>query len=297
MMLDTPPTVPASPAADPPEPPAPDEIVLRPSTGWVPLRLGELWRYRELAAFLVWRDVKVRYQQTVLGVAWAFIQPFFTMLVFSLFFGRLGGMGDKLPAGLPYPLFAFAGLVVWTYFAFALTHGADSLVQSANLIKKVYFPRLILPLAAVGAGAVDLLVALLTVGGMMAYYGFAPGWPVVFLPLFVLLTGVTSLGAALWLSALNVQFRDVRYTLPFLTQLWLFATPIAYPASIVPEKWRALYGLNPMVGVVEGFRWSLLGAGDPPGPMLAVSVLVAAALLVGGAFYFRRMEKAFSDLA
>lgn len=294
MMLETQPTAPALPA--PPEP-APDEIVLRPSTGWVSLRLPELWRYRELAAFLVWRDVKVRYQQTVLGVAWAFIQPFFTMLVFSLFFGKLGGMGDKLPPGLPYPLFAFAGLVVWAYFAFALTHGADSLVQSANLIKKVYFPRLILPLAAVGAGAVDFVVALFTVGGMMAYYGFAPGWQIVFLPLFVLLTAVTSLGIALWLSALNVQFRDVRYTLPFLTQLWLFATPIAYPASIVPEKWRALYGLNPMVGVVEGFRWSLLGVGDPPGAMLVVSVIAAAALLTSGAFYFRRMEKAFSDLA
>lgn len=293
MMLETPPTIPTPPS----EPPAADEIVLRPSTGWVSLRLPELWRYRELAAFLVWRDVKVRYQQTVLGVAWAFIQPFFTMLVFSLFFGRLGGMVDKLPPGLPYPLFAFAGLVVWTYFAFALTHGADSLVASANLLKKVYFPRLILPLAAVGAGAVDFLIALLTLGGMMAYYGFAPGWQIVFLPLFVLLTAVTSLGIALWLSALNVQFRDVRYTLPFLTQLWLFATPIAYPASIVPEKWRALYGLNPMVGVVEGFRWSLLGVGDPPGPMLAVSVIAAAVLLASGAFYFRRMEKAFSDLA
>ncbi|MFO0852004.1 MAG: ABC transporter permease [Gemmataceae bacterium] len=293
MMLETPPTAPAPPTAEPPV----EEIVLRPSTGWVSLRLPELWRYRELAAFLVWRDVKVRYQQTVLGVAWAFIQPFFTMLVFSLFFGRLGGMGDKLPPGLPYPLFAFAGLVVWTYFAFALSHGADSLVTSANLIKKVYFPRLILPLAAVGAGAVDFVVALFTLGGMMAYYGFAPGWQIVFLPLFVLLTAVTSLGIALWLSALNVQFRDVRYTLPFLTQLWLFATPIAYPASIVPEKWRAVYGLNPMVGVVEGFRWSLLGMGDPPGPMLAVSAIVAAALLASGAFYFRRMEKAFSDLA
>lgn len=278
-------------------PPAPDEIVLRPSTGWVSLRLSELWRYRELAVFLVWRDVKVRYQQTVLGVAWAFVQPFFTMLVFSLFFGRLGGMGDKLPPGLPYPLFAFAGLVVWAYFAFALTHGADSLVTNSNLIKKVYFPRLILPLSAVGAGTVDFLVALLTVGGMMGYYGAVPGWQIVFMPLFILLTAVTSLGIALWLSALNVQFRDVRYTLPFLTQLWLFISPIAYPASIVPEKWQAVYGLNPMVGVVEGFRWSLLGVGDPPGPMMGASVVAAVVLLGSGAFYFRRMEKAFSDLA
>lgn len=295
MMLNTPPTVSSTPAV--PEPAAQEEIVLRPSTGWVSLRLRELWKYRELAAFLVWRDVKVRYQQTVLGVAWAFVQPFFTMLVFSLFFGSLGGMADKLPAGLPYPLFAFAGLVVWSFFAFALTHGADSLVTSANLIKKVYFPRLILPLAAVGAGAVDFLVALLTLGGMMAYYGFAPGWQIVFLPVFAVLTVVTSLGIGLWLSALNVQFRDVRYTLPFLTQLWLFATPIAYPAAIVPERWRTLYGLNPMVGVVEGFRWSLLGVGDPPGPMLAVSAVAGVALLASGAFYFRRMEKAFSDLA
>lgn len=274
-----------------------EDQFLRPVSGWVPLDLGELWRYRELLLFLIWRDVKVRYQQTVLGVTWAFIQPFSTMLVFSLFFGRLGGMSDKLPPGVPYPLFAFAGLVVWAYFAFSLTNGAESLVGSSNLIKKVYFPRLILPLSAVGAGAVDFVIALLTLGAMMLYFGFTPSWQVVFLPIFVVLAVATSLGVAMWLSALNVQFRDVRYTLPFLTQLWLFATPIAYPASIVPEEWRMVYGLNPMVGVVEGFRWSLLGIGERPGPLLAASSLAATVLLVTGAFYFRRMERAFSDLA
>jgi lipopolysaccharide transport system permease protein len=274
-----------------------DEIVIRPSRGWVSLRLGDLWRYRELWFFLVWRDIKVRYQQTVLGVAWAFIQPFFTMLVFSLFFGYLGGMGDRIPGTVPYPLFAFAGLVIWAFFAFALTQASDSLVSSSNLIKKVYFPRLILPLSAIGAGTVDFLVAFVTLFGMMAYFGFAPSWQVVFLPGFFILAVITSLGVGLWLSALNVQFRDVKYTLGFLTQIWLFATPIAYPSSLVPEQWRALYGVNPMVGVVEGFRWSLLGVGEPPGPMLAVSVLVAGLMLVTGAFYFRRMEKTFSDLA
>jgi lipopolysaccharide transport system permease protein len=278
-----------------------EETVIRPSRGWVSPKLGEVWRYRELLIFLMWRDIKVRYQQTVLGVTWAFIQPFFTMLVFSLFFGRLGGM-DQRTGDIPYPLYTFAALLPWTFFAFALAQSSDSLVSNSNLIKKVYFPRLITPFAAVSAGAIDFGIAFLTLLVMQVGYAAAgepvwPTWRVVFLPAFLLLALTTSLGVGLWLSALNVQFRDVRYTLPFLTQLWLFLTPIAYPASIVPEVWRPVYGLNPMVGVVEGFRWALLGAGDGPSLMLLASAVMSAAILVSGLYYFRRMEKTFADLA
>jgi lipopolysaccharide transport system permease protein len=251
--------------------------------------------------FLFWRDIKVRYKQTVLGAAWAFIQPFFTMLVFSLFFGQLAGM-DSRTGGVPYPLFTFAALVPWTLFAYALVQSSESLVANANLIKKIYFPRLIIPLASVSSGIADFGIAFLTLillqaGYCAAGYAVWPTWKVVFLPAFVLLALITSLGVGFWLSALNVQFRDVRYTLPFLTQIWLFLTPIAYPASIVPERWRQVYGLNPMVGVVEGFQWALFGAGEGPGLMVAVSGMSALALLVSGLYYFRRMEKTFSDLA
>jgi lipopolysaccharide transport system permease protein len=280
----------------PPEAPEPPELVIRPTSGWIPLRLGELVAYRDLLFFLMWRDVKVRYQQTVLGVAWAFIQPFFTMLIFTLFFGNLGGMGQHT-GGIPYPVYAFAALVPWAFFAFALGQASECLVANSNLIKKVYFPRLVVPLAAVFAGSVDFLIAFLTLLVMLIYYGIVPTWHVAFLPAFMLLALSTSLGVGLWLSALNVQFRDVRYTLTFATQLWMFATPIAYPIAIVPAEWRTLYAINPMVGVVEGFRWALLGAGDAPGPMLAVSSAVSLVLLVSGAYYFRRMEKTFSDIA
>lgn len=263
------------------------------SQGWVALQLKELWAYRELLYFLIWRDVKVRYKQTVLGVAWAIIQPVFTMVVFSLFFGRLA----KMPSdGIPYPLFSYAALVPWTFFAQGLTLASNSLVGSANLIKKVYFPRLSVPIAAVTSGLIDFSIAFIVLLGMMLYYGIVPTINVIWLPFLLLLTLMTSLGVSLWLSALNVQFRDVRYILPFLTQLWLFATPIAYPSSLLSEPWRTLYSLNPMVGVVEGFRWALLGAKTAPGPMLIVSTLAALALLVGGAFYFRRLEKTFADV-
>jgi len=268
-------------------------IVIRPSTGWVPLRLKELWEYRELLYFLVWRDVKVRYKQTVLGAAWAVIQPFFTMVVFSIFFGRLAGIPSD---GLPYPIFAYCALLPWQLFSHALTESGNSLVGNQNLITKVYFPRLVIPLAAVLAGLVDFGVAFLVLLGMMAYYGMAPTMAVATLPLFILLAIATALAVGLWLSALNVQYRDVRYTIPFLTQFWLFATPIAYPSSLVPEGWRVLYGLNPMAGVVEGFRWALLGTRNAPGPMLAVSIAVVVALLIGGLYYFRRMEKTFADV-
>lgn len=268
-------------------------IVIRPSRGWVPLNLKDLWEYRELLYFLVWRDVKVRYKQTVLGAAWAIIQPFFTMVVFSIVFGRLA----KIPSdGLPYPIFAYCALLPWQLFAHALTESGNSLVANQNLITKVYFPRLVIPLSAVLAGLVDFGIAFMVLLGMMAHYGIVPTAAVAALPLFLLLALGTALGVGLWLSALNVQYRDVRYTIPFLTQFWLFATPVAYPASLVPDFWRPLLGLNPMAGVVEGFRWALLGTAQTPGPLLAVSVTVVFALLVGGLHYFRRMEKTFADV-
>ena len=268
-------------------------IVVKPSKGWISLKLRELWQYRELLYFLTWRDIKVRYKQTVLGATWAIIQPFFTMVVFSLFFGKLA----KVPSdGIPYPIFAYAALVPWTFFANGLSQSANSLVGSANLIKKVYFPRLVVPISSVISGVLDFMLAFMVLLGMMLYYGIFPTANIVWLPFLLLLTFTTALGVGLWLSALNVQFRDVRYTVPFLMQFWLFATPIAYPSSLLSEPWRTLYGINPMVGVSEGFRWALLGTNTAPGPIIIVSSLVALALLVGGAFYFRRLERSFADV-
>lgn len=272
-----------------------DVPVLRiePSKGWVSLQLRELWEYRELLYFFTWRDIKVRYKQTALGAAWAIIQPLLTMVVFSLFFGRLA----KVPSdGIPYPIFSYAALVPWVFFANGLTQASNSLVGSANLIRKVYFPRLMMPISSVVSGIVDFVLAFAVLLGMMLYYGVIPTLNVLWLPLFVLLALVTSLAAGIWLSGINVQFRDVRYVVPFLTQLWLFATPIAYPSSLLPEPWRTLYALNPMVGVVEGFRWALLGTAQRPGAMIIVSTLMAVAFLVAGTFYFRRMEKTFADI-
>ena len=267
--------------------------VIEPSRGWVSLKLAELWEYRELLYFLTWREVKVRYKQTMLGATWAIIQPLFTMLVFSLFFGRLA----KMPSdGIPYPLFSLAGLIPWTFFSGGLGQSSNSLVASANLISKVYFPRLAIPLSSVLSGVVDFAISFLLLIGMMAFYHQAPSIRCVFLPLFFLLAFAIALGVGLWLSALNVEYRDVRYTVPFLTQFWMFATPIAYPASLLHGIWRTIYGLNPMVGVVEGFRWALLGTNNAPGPMIAASSLASVLILVGGAFYFRRMEKTFADV-
>ena len=277
------------------EPPCQQRPMLRirPSRGWVSINVGELWEYRELLYFLTWRDIKVRYKQTVLGAAWAVLQPFLTMVLFSLFFGKLA----KIPSdGVPYPIFAYAALVPWTFFAYGLTQSSNSLVASANLLKKVYFPRLFIPLSSVMSGAVDFCLAFVVLLGMMVYFDRWPTVNVVWLPLFLLLASVTAIGVGLWLSALNVRFRDVRYTIPFLTQFWLFATPIAYPSSLLPEPWRTVYGVNPMAGVVEGFRWALLGTDTQPGPMIAVSSLAAVALLVTGVCYFRRMEKTFADV-
>jgi lipopolysaccharide transport system permease protein len=268
-------------------------VLVEPSRSWVPLKIGELWEYRELLYFLIWRDVKVRYKQTLLGVAWAILQPVLTMVVFSVFFGRLARMPSD---GIPYPIFSYTGLVPWTLFAYGLHQGSNSLIGGANLIKKVYFPRLCIPLAAVLSGIVDFLLAFLMLIVMMFYYGVPLSLRILWLPLFVLPTLGTALAVALWLSALNVHYRDVRFIVPFILQIWLFATPIAYPSSLLTEPWRTLYGLNPMVGIVEGFRWTLLGVTTAPGPVVAVSALVTLGLLVSGAYYFRRMERTFADV-
>ncbi|MDQ3004011.1 MAG: ABC transporter permease [Chloroflexota bacterium] len=263
------------------------------SKGWAWPKLRELWEYRELLYFFAWRDIKVRYKQTVMGALWAIIQPFFTMVIFSLFFGRLANVPSD---GVPYPVFSFTALVPWTFFANALAQASNSLVSNANMIKKIYFPRLALPIATVLAGIIDFAVAFIVLLGIMLFYGLVPTVNIIWLPFFALLALVTSLGVSLWLAVMNVQFRDVRYTVPFLTQAWLFMTPIAYPSSLLPEPWRTLYGLNPMAGVVEGFRWALLGTDTAPGKMIIVSSLVAIILLIGGAFYFRRMEESFADV-
>ena len=266
---------------------------IEPSKGWVPLRFRELWNYRELLYFLTWRDVKVKYKQTVLGASWAIIQPFFTMIVFSLFFGRLA----KIPSeGIPYPIFSYSALVPWTFFANGLNMGSNSLVSGSNLLKKIYFPRLIMPLATVFSGLVDFSLSFAVLLIMMFHYGLMGTVNIVWIPFFLLLAFMTSLGVSLWLSAMNVQFRDVKYVIPFLAQIWMFATPIAYPSTLLHGVWRTLYGLNPMVGVVEGFRWALLGTHTAPGPMIIVSTAASSALLITGAYYFKRMEKSFADV-
>lgn len=267
--------------------------LIRPSAGWAPINLRELWQYREMIYFLTWRDVKVRYKQTVLGAAWAIVQPFFTMVVFSIFFGRLAQIPSE---DVPYPIFAYAALVPWTYFANALGQSANSLVQNERVITKVYFPRLILPIAASLAGLIDFAIAFVVLLGMMLAYGITPTPAIWTTPLFAVLAVATALGIGFWLSALNVRYRDVKYAIPFLIQFWLFATPIAYPSSLVPERWRALYGLNPMAGVVEGFRWALLGNTTAPGLMPLASGLAVFVLLTGGLFYFRRVERTFADV-
>lgn len=267
-------------------------IRIQPTSGWVSLKLRELYAYRELLGFLVWRDIKVRYKQTALGAAWAIIQPVFTMLVFSLFFGRLA----KVPSdGIPYPIFAFTALVPWMLFAHGLTQASNSLVDSANLIKKVYFPRLAIPIATVLSGVVDFALSFCVLIVLMAWYGISPTWNMVWVPAFLLLSVTTSLGVGLWISALNVQFRDFRYIVPFLVQFWMFATPIAYSSSLLKEPWTTVYGLNPMAGVVTGFRWAMLGT-NSPGPIVFASAAASTVILIGGAFYFRKTERTFADV-
>ena len=267
---------------------------IQPSKGWVALNLSDLWEYRELLYFLTWRNIKVRYKQTVLGASWAILQPFFTMVVFSLFFGKLA----KIPSdGIPYPIWSFAALVPWTFFANGLTLSSQSLVASQNLLKKIYFPRLVIPIATVMSGFLDFCLAFLVLLGMMIFYDIMPTANIIWLPAFLVLAFVTSLAAGLWFSALNVQFRDVRFTIPFIVQFWLFATPIAYPSSLLTEPWQqAIFGLNPMVGVVDTFRWALIDTPIPPGFSTLISTVVACTAFVGGLYYFRRLEKTFADV-
>jgi len=279
-----------------------DEIAttrIRPSQGWSSLGLREIWAYRELLYFLVWRDVKVRYKQTILGAAWAILQPLLTMVVFTVFFGGLAKVGSD---GLPYPIFSFAGLLPWTFFAQGLTQSSGSIISDSTLITKVFFPRLVIPIASVLAPIVDFVVAFTVLLGMMAWYRIWPSAAILWLPPLLLLATVTALGVGLWLSALSVEYRDVRFVVPFFVQIWLFVTPVIYPASKVTAKLEQLglpgwlYGLNPMAGVVEGFRWALLGTGTLRGSVLLASAVVAGLLLVSGAFYFRRMERSFADV-
>jgi lipopolysaccharide transport system permease protein len=268
-------------------------FVVKPSKGWVSINLPELWNYRELLYFLVWRDIKLRYKQTVLGAAWAVIQPFMTMVVFSIFFGNLAGVPSD---GIPYPIFTYTALLPWYLFAHALTESGNSLVNNQQLITKVYIPRLLIPLSAILGGLVDFVIGFLVLIVLMLYFRITPSLAVVTLPLFLLLALGTAFGIGLWLSALNVQYRDVRHVIPFLTQFWLFATPIAYSSTLVPEQWRIWYGLNPMVGVVEGFRWALLGRTSSVGGLVFISCFVVAMLLLSGLVYFQRTEKTFADV-
>lgn len=267
-------------------------VVVEPRKG-LSLRLKELWEYRDLLYFLVWRDIKVRYKQTALGAAWAILQPLLATIVFSIFFGRLA----KVPSdGIPYPVFAYVGFLPWQLFAYSLTESTNSLVTNQNLIRKVYFPRLLVPLSAVLAGLVDFAIAFMVLLALLLKYGIVPKASIVVLPVFLLLAVASALAVGLWLSALNVQYRDVRYTIPFLTQLWMFATPVVYPSSLIPARWRSLYGLNPMAGVVEGFRWAMLGKSGNPGLLIWVSAAVVVLMLIGGLIYFRRMESTFADI-
>lgn len=267
-------------------------FVIRRTRGWRFLDLRELWTYRELVYFLTWRDIKVRYKQTAIGVAWAVLQPLAMMVVFTLFFGKLAGVPSE---GVPYPLFALAALLPWQLFSRAISESTNSLVTNQRLITRVYFPRIIVPLATTLAALVDFLIAGGLLIALMFIYGVTPGAAIIWLPAFVLLMLISALGVGFWLSALNVEYRDVMYVVPFLNQFWLFVTPVVYPSSLVPERWRILYGLNPMSGVVEGFRWVLLGTVDGPSPMLIASTLVGLSLFVSGIFWFRRRERTFVD--
>ncbi len=273
--------------------------VIRPRRGWLGSGLGDVWAYRELLGFLVWRDVKVRYKQTVLGVLWAILQPFLTMVVFAVFFHRFAGIGPE-GGKVPYALWSYAGLLPWMYFAQALVRSSNSLVAGRSLVTRVYFPRLVMPMAGVLSALVDFAVASTVYAGMLVWYGVKPGIELLYLPALVAFAAAAALAVGLWLSALNVRYRDVRHTIPFLIQLWLFLSPVVYPASRVPPQWRVYYGLNPMAGVVEGFRWCLLGKGAPPDTlstdMFWVSVGVTAVVLVTGALYFRRSERTFADV-
>jgi len=271
-------------------------IRIEPSGGWLSLGLREIWAYRELTYFLIWRDVKIRYKQTAIGAAWAVLQPLLTMVVFTLLFNRIA----EIPSdGLPYPLFAFTALLPWSFFAGALTRCSASVVSQSNLISKVYFPRLILPISAAVSGIVDFAIAFVILIIMMVWYGVAPNWGIVLLPVFLFLGLMAALSIGLWLASLNVRYRDIGHAVPFLVQIWMFVSPVAYSASLVTEKWQKwqfLYSLNPMVGVIEGFRWALLGQAHPPFYPVLLSVVIVTALFVGGLLFFKRTEQDFADV-
>jgi lipopolysaccharide transport system permease protein len=272
---------------------APPTRIVRPQAGWAALDPLQIWRHRELAFFIAWRDVQLRYRQTLLGVGWAVLQPLIATAIFALFFGRLGGIPSD---GLPYPLFALVGLIPWQMFSYVLLQSSNSLVENQNILRKVYFPRIIMPVASMGAGVLDFAVSFMVLLLALGWYRIAISWRLLALSPLIVLALVTALGVGLWMATLNVRYRDVRHTVPFVSQIWFFATPVVYPASIVPERWRPLMGLNPMAGVIEGFRWALLGAGEVSGGLLAVSASTAGLLLVSGLVYFRRMERGFADV-
>jgi lipopolysaccharide transport system permease protein len=275
------------------KPPESSVVRIEARRGWLALDLGELWAYRDLVYFFVWRDIKVRYKQTVIGAAWAILQPVLTMLVFSLFFGKLARIPSQ---GLPYPIFYYSALLPWMYFATAMQGATNIVVENQRVITKIYFPRVVLPIASVLSGLLDFAISFAVLLVLMAYYRIVPTRAVVWLPLFTLLAVLTALGVGLWLSALNAMYRDVRYVVPFLVQFWMFASPVAYPSSLVPEKWRWLYGLNPMAGVIEGFRWALTGRGQPPSILMAASSLVVILLVLGGLVYYHAVEGTIADV-
>lgn len=268
-------------------------LILRPSRGISGLRFDEIWRYRELLYFLTWRDIKVRYKQTLFGATWAVLQPFLLMVVFTIFFGRFARISS---GDIPYPLFVYTGLVPWTFFSQSLGAASQSLVRNTELVSKIYFPRLLLPLSAAGSFVLDLAIASVLLVGLMLYYEYEPWLSIVWLPLFSLLALVTAVGLATWLSALNARYRDVQYAVPFLIQVWLFVSPVIYPSSLVPARWRLWYGLNPVVGVVDGFRWAFLGEPSLDLPVLAASASVSVLVLISGLFYFRSTERTFADV-
>jgi len=285
-------TQPTALPAEPVEAPRKPLVVIGSGGSPFALRLRDVWEYRELFYFLVWRDVKVRYKQTLLGAAWAIIQPLMTMLIFTIIFGRLAGISSD---GHPYPVFSYAGLLPWQFFSTALAAATNSLITSSAMVRKVYFPRLVLPVSSVLAGLVDFAIAFVVLLGLMLFYQVVPTLAVLLLPLFVLQAVITAIGVGLWLSALNARYRDVRHAVPFIIQFWLFATPVVYPSSLLSEPWRTLFGLNPMAGVVEGFRWALLGS-TPPSGMIAFSALISLVLLASGLFYFQSVERKFADV-
>lgn len=268
-------------------------VIIRPAKGLFQLDLTAVWTYRELLYFMVWRDIKIRYKQTVLGAGWAIFQPLITMLIFTIIFGKLA----RIPSdGIPYPVFAFTALLPWTYFSQALTQGANSVITNANLITKIYFPRLLIPLAATIVPGVDFFFSFIMMLFLMIWFHITPTWNILALPFFLIVAFITAMAVSLWLSALNVRYRDVKYTIPFMVQIWMYASPVVYPVNLIPEKWRLVYGLNPMAGVIEGFRWALLGKQSPDFTVITVSLLVVFVMMTGGIIYFRRSESTFADV-